>query len=150
MGLIGMVKTSFGKQVCFNKKQQKKKIDKSGFEWKKTVGLGFKTPKSAINGHYRDKKCPFTSTVGISGRILTGIIQSTKMHRSVVIRRDYSHYLKKYQRYERRHSNITAHLSPCFRCREGDTVAIGQCRPLSKTIKFNVLRIIRSPLKSIS
>lgn len=31
-------------------------------------------------------------------------------------------------RYEKRHTNISAHLSPCFRCREGDTVIIGQCR----------------------
>ena len=31
-------------------------------------------------------------------------------------------------RYEKRHTNISAHISPCFRCREGDTVVIGQCR----------------------
>ena len=32
------------------------------------------------------------------------------------------------QRYEKRHTNISAHISPCFRCHEGDTVVIGQCR----------------------
>jgi small subunit ribosomal protein S11e len=26
----------------------------------KNIGLGFKTPKEAINGTYVDKKCPFT------------------------------------------------------------------------------------------
>lgn len=31
-------------------------------------------------------------------------------------------------RYEKRHTNISAHISPCFRCNEGDTVTIGQCR----------------------
>lgn len=31
-------------------------------------------------------------------------------------------------RYEKRHSNFSAHLSPAFRCREGDTVVVGQCR----------------------
>lgn len=45
-------------------------------------------------------------------------------------------------RYEKRHTNTAAHLSPCFRCKEGDTVVIGQCRPLSKTVRFNVLRVI--------
>lgn len=45
-------------------------------------------------------------------------------------------------RYEKRHSNTPAHISPCFRCREGDNVVIGQCRPLSKTVRFNVLRVI--------
>lgn len=26
----------------------------------KNIGLGFKTPKEAIEGNYVDKKCPFT------------------------------------------------------------------------------------------
>ena len=46
------------------------------------------------------------------------------------------------RRYEKRHSNLAAHISPCFRCKEGDTVVVGQCRPLSKTVRFNVLRVI--------
>ncbi|GFS42622.1 nucleic acid-binding, OB-fold-like protein [Actinidia rufa] len=44
--------------------------------------------------------------------------------------------------YEKRHSNIPAHISPCFRVKEGDHVIIGQCRPLSKTVRFNVLKVI--------
>lgn len=44
--------------------------------------------------------------------------------------------------YEKRHTNVSAHISPCFRCKEGDTVVIGQCRPLSKTVRFNVLRVM--------
>jgi small subunit ribosomal protein S11e len=31
----------------------------------KNVGLGFKTPKAAIEGTYVDKKCPFTGNVSI-------------------------------------------------------------------------------------
>lgn len=38
--------------------------------WYKNVGLGFKTPKEAIEGNYVDKKCPFTSDVSIRGRIM--------------------------------------------------------------------------------
>ena len=37
---------------------------------------------------------------------------------------------------------MPAHLSPCFRVKEGDKVVVGQCRPLSKTVRFNVLRVI--------
>ena len=44
--------------------------------------------------------------------------------------------------YEKRHSNLSAHCSPAFRVREGDTVVVGQCRPLSKTVRFNVLRVV--------
>jgi len=59
-------------------------------------------------------------------------------------RRDYLHYVKKYNRYEKRHKNLAAHVSPCFRIKEGDYVTVGQCRPLSKTVRFNVLKINRS------
>lgn len=64
------------------------------------------------------------------------------MSRTIILRRDYLHYIPKYQRYEKRHSNVAAHISPCFRANEGDTVIVGQCRPLSKTVRFNVLRVI--------
>ncbi|KAL4567607.1 hypothetical protein LXL04_023196 [Taraxacum kok-saghyz] len=82
-----------------------------------------------------DKKCPFTGDVSIRGRILAGTCNSAKMVRTIIVRRDYFHYVKKYQRYEKRHSNTPAHISPCFRVKEGDRVTIGQCRPLSKTVK---------------
>ena len=115
---------------------------KGGSRWYKSVGLGFKTPQEAIEGNYIDHKCPFTGNVSIRGRILSGVVRSTKMNRTIVVRRDYLHYIKKYQRYEKRHTNISAHISPAFRCHEGDVVTIGQCRPLSKTVRFNVLRVV--------
>ena len=35
---------------------------------------------------------------------------------------------------------MSVHCSPCFiNVCEGDVVTIGQCRPLAKTVKFNVL-----------
>lgn len=36
----------------------------------KDPGLGFAIPQLARDGHYVDKKCPFTSNVSIRGRIL--------------------------------------------------------------------------------
>ncbi|KAH3761880.1 Ribosomal protein S17 [Pelomyxa schiedti] len=110
----------------------------------KNIGLGFKTPEIAIKGNYVDKKCPFTSNVTIRGRILTGVVHSAKMERTVIVRRNYLHYIPKYQRYEKRHRNIPAHLSPCFdHVKEGDTVTIGECRPLTKTVRFNVIKVDR-------
>ena len=71
-----------------------------------------------------------------------GIVVSTKMKRTIVVRRDYLHYIKKYNRFEKRHKNITAHCSPAFpRVKEGDIVTVGQCRPLSKTVRFNVIKV---------
>ena len=35
---------------------------------------------------------------------------------------------------------LAAHVSPCFiNPKEGDIVTVGQCRPLSKTVRFNVI-----------
>ena len=66
-------------------------------------------------------------------------------------------------RYEKRHKNLAAHLSPAFRVEVGDVVTVGayallrfliwfrasqlpagQCRPLSKTVRFNVLRVSKN------
>lgn len=105
----------------------------------KSVGLGIKTPDAAIEGNYVDKKCPFTGNVSIRGRILVGQVMSTKMKRTIIVRRDYLHYIKKYRRFEKRHKNIAAHCSPAFPVNDGDIVTIGQCRPLSKTVRFNVV-----------
>eukprot|EP00344_Euplotes_crassus_P003140 CAMPEP_0197013126 /NCGR_PEP_ID=MMETSP1380-20130617/65144_1 /TAXON_ID=5936 /ORGANISM="Euplotes crassus, Strain CT5" /LENGTH=153 /DNA_ID=CAMNT_0042437141 /DNA_START=39 /DNA_END=500 /DNA_ORIENTATION=- len=119
------------------------KTKKRESRYYRSVGLGFKTPLEAIEGTYVDKKCPFTGNVSIRGRILTGVVASTKMKRTIVVRRDYLHYVNKYHRYEKRHKNISAHCSPCFRVEQGDIVTVGQCRPLSKTVRFNVVRIDR-------
>ena len=66
------------------------------------------------------------------------------MQRTIVIRREYLHYVPKYQRYEKRHKNLAAHVSPAFRVEVGDTVTVGQCRPLSKTVRFNVLKVAKN------
>ena len=52
----------------------------------KKVGLGFKTPSDAIQGNYIDKKCPFTGNVSIRGRIIKGMVLSTKMKNTIIVR----------------------------------------------------------------
>ena len=51
---------------------------------------------------------------------------STKMTRTIIIRRDYLHYVAKYNRYEKRHRNVPVHISPAFGpVKEGDIVVCG-------------------------
>mmetsp|Transcript_45737 Transcript_45737/g.67517 ORF Transcript_45737/g.67517 Transcript_45737/m.67517 type:complete len:167 (-) Transcript_45737:61-561(-) len=105
----------------------------------RNVGLGIKTPEAAITGNFVDRKCPFTGSVSIRGRVLKGLVVSTKMKNTIIVRRDYLHYITKYRRYEKRHKNLAVHCTPAFNVKEGDVVTIGQCRPLSKTVRFNVV-----------
>lgn len=112
----------------------------------KDVGMGFPTPKAAKEGAYIDKKCPFTGNISIRGRIIKGMVISAKMKRTIVLRVSYLHYVPKYNRFEKRHSNIPAHCSPCFSVKDGDIVTVGQCRPLSKTVRFNVLKVEKNDI----
>merc|ERR1711988_1104407 len=107
----------------------------------KSVGLGFKVPLKAKEGRYIDKNCPFVGEVSVRGKLLRGVVHRCFMKNTITIRRDYLHYQKKYRRYEKRHKMISAHCSPAFDARPGDEVIIGECRPLAKTVRFNVLEV---------
>ena len=100
----------------------------------RAVGLGIKTPS--------------TGNVSIRGRILKGVVISTKMKNTIIMRRDYLHYITKYRRFEKRHKNVAVHCSPAFDVKEGDIVTVGQCRPLSKTVRFNV--VAHEPAKNVT
>nr|XP_044995825.1 40S ribosomal protein S11-like [Jaculus jaculus] len=74
-----------------------------------------------------------------------GVVTKMKMQRTTLICRDYLHYICKYNRFEKRHKNMFVHLSPCFRdVQIGDIVIVGECRPLSKTVRFNVLKVTKA------
>jgi len=101
----------------------------------------FKTPKKSCD----DKNCPFHGELPVRGRVLEGSVVSAKMDKTVVVRRDYLHYVSKYKRYERRHGHIPAHNPPCLEVKEGDHVKIAECRPLSKTVSFVVVEKAGEP-----
>merc|ERR1712046_117363 len=104
-------KSPFHKQVPFHHKHSSRNSKPHGPGNYEKFGMNIDKLHLPSFGH---KKCPFTGNVSIHGRILSGQIKSKKMERSIVVKRKYFHYLKKYHRYEKRHSNISAHLSHCF------------------------------------
>ena len=106
----------------------------------KNIGFNVPAPEKECG----DVNCPFHGTLPVRGQVITGKVVSDKMAGSVVIRRDYLHFVKKYQRYEKRSSKIHAHNPPCLHARVGDTVSIAECRPLSKTKTFVVIEVNRS------
>ncbi len=83
---------------------------------------------------------PFYGTLSVRGQVIDGIVISAKMTHSVVVKREYLHYLAKYQRYEKRTSKYTAHLPGSIgEVKPGDRVKIAECRPISKTKSFVVI-----------
>jgi small subunit ribosomal protein S17 len=105
----------------------------------RNIGIDAKPPEKICN----DKNCPWHGRLSLRGKILEGIVVSAKSTKTAIVRRDYLHYLPKYERYERRHSRIPAHNPPCINAKEGDKVRIAECRPLSKTKHFVIVEVIK-------
>ncbi len=109
----------------------------------KTKGIGINVP--IPDGPCEDDKCPFHGPLTVRGRIYEGVVQSTGMRDSVVIRRDYLYKIKKYDRYERRHGKVSAHVPQCMgNLKIGQKVRAMECRPLSKTISFVVIELVEN------
>ena len=98
----------------------------------RNIGLNVKAPTKSCN----DKNCPFHGSLSVRGQVLTGAVSSIKMQDSIIVKRDYTHYVPKYERYEKRTSKYSTHCPPCIKTKVGDNVRIAECRPLSKTISF--------------
>lgn len=78
---------------------------------------------------------------GAKVRTLTGRVVSDKMDKSitVLIERRVKHPL--YGKFIRRSTKLHAHDEENT-CREGDTVQIMQCRPISKTKSWRLYKIV--------
>ena len=105
----------------------------------KNTGLNVPIPEKECD----DVNCPFHGTLPVRGQVITGKVVSDRMQGSIVVGRDYLHYVKKYKRYEKRSSHIHAHHSPCIDLRVGDLVKIAECRPISKTKNFVVVEVLK-------
>ncbi len=88
-----------------------------------------------------DVNCPFHGTIRIRGRVLKGVVVNKNSKNTVIIRRDYVKFVKKYQRYERRNVRLACHLPECLtnEINVGDLVRVGESRKISKTKAFIVL-----------
>ena len=60
------------------------------------------------------RNCPFYGSLRFRGQILEGRISSVGMARTVTIERDNVLYMKKFERYEKRTSSLSAHLPSCI------------------------------------
>ena len=74
-------------------------------------------------------------------RAVRGSVISARMDKSitVLVVRQFKHPL--YKKYIRRSTRLHAH-DESNNCKEGDTVLIEECRPLSKTKSWRVIRVL--------
>ena len=103
-----------------------------------SIGISVKAPDQKCS----DDNCPFHGKLSVRGRLFTGSIVSGKMTKTVVIEFDRLHFLKKYERYEKRRTKLKAHNPECINAKEGDVVKVMECRPLSKTKSFVIIESV--------
>lgn len=103
------------------------------------IGIkGIEEPKEKCS----DSHCPFHSNLKVRGRIFNGVVVKDKMAKTVVVRWDRLRYIRKYERYMKSSTKISAHNSPCINAKVGDRVWVMETRPISKTKKFVVIKKI--------
>lgn len=88
----------------------------------------------------RDPKCPFTGSIKLRGRMFTGVVVSKDTHRTVRVSYTVSNYLKKYERVLYKKTKVAAHNPLVIDANVGDEVIIAECRPISKTKRFVVIK----------
>jgi len=74
-----------------------------------------------------------------NGKILKGVVVSTKMKDTVVISIDSFKKHPKYGKYIKKQKKIMAHDAGNI-CKEGEIIEIIETKPISKNKKFKVLR----------
>lgn len=88
----------------------------------------------------KDKKCPFTGNLKLRGKTFTGIVVSKDTHKTVVLEWTTKHFVKKYERFMIKKTRKTAHNPDVINAEVGDKVIIAECKPLSKTKNFVVIK----------
>ena len=79
-----------------------------------------------------------------SRRVLEGIVSSAAMDKSITVRVERMFKHPKYKKYVRRHSKVHAHDEQ-NEAQPGDRVELMECRPLSKTKRYRLVRVVERP-----
>lgn len=109
----------------------------------RNIGIEAKPPQQTC----ADRNCPWHGTLPVRGRIFVGNVISDKASKTVVVEWGHNRLIPKYERYERRHTRIVAYNPDCIAAKLGNSVKIGECRPLSKTKSFVVIEKLENGVK---
>ncbi len=95
----------------------------------------------------KDPKCPLHGNLKTHGYRIEGVVVSDRARKTVIVEKEYSTLLKKYERSLRNTSRIPAYNPECINAKTGDTVEISGTRRLSKTKSFVVTKILNKASK---
>ena len=90
-----------------------------------------------------DQNCIVHGNNKARGRVFEGKVVRAKMTRTITVEWPRKQFLSKYERFEKRRSKVMAHNAPCINAKEGDTVRIAECHPISKSKNFVVLEVLK-------
>ena len=105
----------------------------------KSIGIEVKAPKTGCN----DKVCPFHGIQKVRGRIMKVKVIKKNVSKTATIQFEHYHYIPKYERYEKKQSKLKVHNPPCIDAKIGDTVLIGETKPISKTKHFVIIEVLK-------
>nr|AJS11783.1 30S ribosomal protein S17P [uncultured archaeon] len=75
----------------------------------------------------------------LRGRVFEGTVVSDKMQNTVTVEWPRIAFIQKYERYEKKRSQVHAHNPPEINAKVGDKVKIAECRQIAKTVSFVVI-----------
>ena len=78
--------------------------------------------------------------IGVRGRTFKGVVIADTMQKTVTVEWERRKTVKKYERYEKKRSRVKAHNPENINAKKGDLVEIKECRPLSKTKQFIIIK----------
>lgn len=99
----------------------------------------------AVKAHEscNDRNCPYCGALRTHGRMFEGTVVSDKMQKTIVVKWPRQKYIPKYERYLKVSSRVKAHNPQCIAAKAGEKVRIAECRPISKTVSFVVVEVLK-------
>ena len=104
------------------------------------IGIDVPTPQKECD----DINCPFHGNLKVRGKTFVGTVIASRMMKTATIEWTRQHYVPKYERYEKRRSRLKVHNTPCIKAEQGDEVQVMECKPLSKTKRFVIVKKIKN------
>lgn len=94
-----------------------------------------------------DKNCYIHGNLKVRGASVVGKVVSDKGKKTVIVERNITSVMPKYNRIIKKISRIPAHNPSCINAKYGDVVRIGETKKISKTKSWTVLEVLTSEKK---